>query len=239
MFAMGMSYLDKSNQVLPSMQATVTDLNSMEQIVNRLTELGAQGGIVTGDFKKLTETLKAQTAGRKEGYDEVIGLITRFENLQSNIVAERAQALKPVSNADFTYFAKVTPNADMPTSGALSIIRDLRDSILWDIGTNNFATEFLQKHGGLSGVLVDGKTWIELRGVRPTLNTKAYGGAPPSTIQTYQKLPPPGEYKDVTMMDENGQQKRSDGTQWIPVGKAKNVAGSYVGGFPTSGFRRN
>jgi hypothetical protein len=234
MFAMGMSYLDNSNKVLPAMQATVTDLNRMEQIVNRLTEVGSQGGIIGGDFKMLTEKAKAMTAGRQEGYDEVVGLITEFENLQSNIVAERAQALKPVSNADFSYFAKVSPNASMPTSGALAIIRDLRDSINWDIETNNFATNFLQQHGGLSGVLVDGKTWIELRGVRPTLNTNAYGkgrgGSTPAPTQRAQG--------DLMFGVDPAKQ-----TQLEPkVGEKKTVDGvtyMYVGGSPSDPNRAN
>lgn len=234
MFAMGMSYLDNSNKVLPSMQATVADLNRMEQIVNRLTEVGAQGGIIGGDLKMLTEKAKAMTAGRQEGYDEVVGLITEFENLQSNIVAERAQALKPVSNADFSYFAKVSPNASMPTSGALAIIRDLRDSINWDIGTNNFATNFLQTHGGLSGVLVDGKTWIELRGIRPTLNTNAYGkdrgGSTPAPTQRAQ-----GDLmfgvdpaKQTKLEPKVGEKKTVDGVTYM-----------YVGGSPSDPNRAN
>lgn len=219
----GVEELAKDAPALGVAMTTLSDIGRMKAIVQ---ELGAMSGM-SNPFSLELRTMFERAKG--PGGTDAGRLIEEFENLQSNIVSQRAQALKPVSNADFTYFQKVTPNANMSAQGAMNILNNLQEGINWDVESNAFKTTWNKKHGGLAGTLDDqGRTWQQARGARPVYDPSKYGMPTenqPATAQTWDKLPPVDDFKEgEVIVSDSGQRMRRQGKQWLPAGKANGPA---------------
>lgn len=218
---------------------TSADISRMKEIVQELGKRAQMANPVDLDVRTMFERAKKMGVGTDTG-----ALIDEFNNLQSNIVSQRAQQLKPVSNADFSYFQKVTPNANMSVEGAMNILNQLQEGINWDIDTNAFNTNWFKQYKGGPGTTNEkGQTREQARGVRPTYDPSKYGlkDIPPVTMPatvasggSVDELPRTAAQMDAVGLKEGGtitdastgQIWKRQGANLVPYGNASAQSGS-------------